>query len=142
MKKILAFSAMVALVFTACNAIEKRTNDANDIAEATKVADSFINNLKAKDYDKAMELTQISKDNPDYTNHVNIFKDLDDKLGGITTFKQDTATANVAEEGNTIEGVFHLKYTVDHERGKTKQDYTLQYDDGKIIVMSYNITTK
>lgn len=142
MKTTLAITAVVALVFTACNAVEQRSNDAKDITEATKVADGFINSLKAKDYTKAMEFTQISKDNPDYASHIDIFKDLDSKLGSITTFKQDTATATVAQEGNSIEGVFRLKYTVDYEQGKTQQDYTLQYNDGKIIVMSYIITTE
>ncbi|UPT65191.1 MAG: hypothetical protein M0D57_11450 [Sphingobacteriales bacterium JAD_PAG50586_3] len=143
MKKTLAMGAIVALVFIACNAIEKRTNDPKDIAEATKVADEFINNVKAKNYDKAMELTTISEDNPEHQKHINIFKDLNNKLGEITGFKQDTAAAIVAQEGNHIEGVIDLQYTVNYQRGQTKESYTLQYDDdGKIIVRSYAITTQ
>lgn len=142
MKKILLVPVLVMFVLSACSEVETRINDKADIEKGTKVAEEFLNYIKAKDYTKAMGLTKISADNPDFQTHVKQFTEINDQLGDITAFKQDTAYSSIAQAGQAIEGSVSVRYTVDYTRGKTKETYLLTLSDGEVKIMSYNINNE
>lgn len=142
MKKILLVPVLVMFVLSACSEVETRINDKADIEKGTKVAEEFLNYIKAKDYTKAMGLTKISPDNPDFQTHVKQFTEINDQLGDITAFKQDTAYSSIAQAGQAIEGSVSVRYTVDYTRGKTKETYLLTLSDGEVKIMSYNINNE
>lgn len=142
MKKILLVPVLVMFVLSACSEVETRINDKADIEKGTKVAEEFLNYIKAKDYTKAMGLTKISADNPDFQTHVKQFTEINDQLGDVTAFKQDTAYSSIAQAGQAIEGSVSVRYTVDYTRGKTKETYLLTLSDGEVKIMSYNINNE
>lgn len=142
MKKILLVPVLVMFLLSACSEVETRINDKADIEKGTKVAEEFLNYIKAKDYTKAMGLTKISADNPDFQTHVKQFTEINDQLGDITAFKQDTAYSSIAQAGQAIEGSVSVRYTVDYTRGKTKETYLLMLSDGEVKIMSYNINNE
>lgn len=138
MKTTLAITLMLALVLGACSP-EKRINNKEDIEQGTKVVNTFLGEIQKKDYDKAMESTTISKENPDFAKHVNIFKMVEKDLGDILDFKIDTAKAEVEKGIMNTEGVITLNYTVNYQRGNAKQDYIVTYDNGDLKILSYTI---
>jgi len=138
MKTTLALTLMLALVLSACSP-EKRINNKEDIAQGTKVVNTFLGDIQKKDYDKAMEHTNISKENPEYALQVNLFKKLNDDLGDIVDFKTDSAKAEVEKGIMNTEGVITLNYTVNYQRGNAKQDYIVTYDNGDLKILSYTI---
>jgi hypothetical protein len=138
MKTTLALTLMLALVLSACSP-EKRINNKEDIEQGTKVVNTFLGEIQKKNYDKAMESTNISKENPEFAQHVVLFKKLNSDLGDIVDFKQDTAKAEVDKGIMNTEGVITLKYTVNYQRGNAKQDYIVTYDNGDLKILSYTI---
>jgi hypothetical protein len=138
MKKTLALGVILALVLGACSS-EKRINNKEDIEAGTKVVNTFLGEIQKKNYDKAMENTGISKENPDFALHVNLFKKLNNDLGDIVDFKQDSAKAEVEKSIMKTEGVITLNYTVNYQRGTTKQDYIVTYDNDDLKILSYTI---
>ncbi len=138
MKNCIAVIALLAIALTGCTP-EKRINNPEDIAKGTKVVETFLNGIKSKDYDKAMEMTEISKDNPEYQQHVAVFKKLDETLGGIKEFIQDTAKSDVEKSFINTQGVITLNYDVLYERGSARQDYIVTYHNSELKILSYTI---
>lgn len=129
----------LALLFVACDARETRINAKEDLEGGEKVVVEFLNNRKAHDMDKAMELTQIQKDNPQYQQHLDNFKKIESIVGSIVEFKLDSARSNVVKEGNESSGEIKLSYTVIYQHGKANEDYYMVYVDDKLKILQYVI---
>lgn len=142
MKKAIVFFAASVILFAACNAIETRINDKADIEKGTKVAGEFIENIKAKNYEKAMEHTKLKPGSVDYETHVADFKSINAKLGDIVEFKQDTAYSTYAQEGAGVEGTITIRYSVKYTGGATKETYIMADSDDEVKIMSYNIVNE
>lgn len=141
MKKFLLL-IVVAAVAVSCNAVETRTNDKADIENGRKVAEAFLTERKNKNFEKAMEFTQISKNNTAYQEHFTMLKTTSENFGDIVSFKPDTALSNIAQEGNHMEGNFTIKYKVQYQRASTTETYMLAYHENEIKVMTYMITNE
>lgn len=127
------------VVFAACDARETRINDKEDLANGEKLANEFLTDRKAHNLDKAMELTQIAKDNPQYNNHIENFKKIEAAVGSLVEFKLDSARSNVVKEGFEMNGEVKLSYTVKYERGQANEDYYLGFVGDELKIIQYII---
>jgi hypothetical protein len=140
MMKALCVSLMCFVVlFAACDAREARVNDKEDLANGEKVSTEFLTERKAHNLDKAMELTQIDKDNPQYSQHINNFKSIESAAGGLVEFKLDSARSNIIKEGGESTGEIKLSYTVIYEHGQANEDYYLGYVGDELKIIQYII---
>lgn len=136
--KVLSVSLMCfVLIFAACDARETRVNAKEDLANGEKLANEFLTDRKAHNLDKAMELTQIAKDNPQYNNHIENFKKIEAAVGSLVEFKLDSARSNVVKEGFEMNGEIKLSYTVTYEHGKANEDYYLGYVNDNLKIIQY-----
>lgn len=140
MMKVLSVSLICfVVVLAACDARETRVNDKEDLANGEKLANEFLTERKAHDLDKAMELTQIAKDNPQYNNHIENFKRIEAAVGSLVDFQLDSARSNIIKEGFEMNGEIKLSYTVKYEGGKANEDYYLGYVNDELKIIQYII---
>lgn len=125
------------VVLASCDARETRVNAKEDLAGGEKLAVEFLNYRKDHNLDKAMELTQVKKDNPQYNSHLENFKKIEAAIGSIVAFKLDSARSNVVKEGFELSGEIKLSYTVNYEHGKANEDYYLGYVSDELKIMQY-----
>ena len=126
-----------AILLAACDARETRVNNKEDLENGQKISTEFLEHRKTMDLEKAMELTQIANDNPEYGRHISNLKKIDDMVGRIVEFKVDSARSSVVKEGNELNGEIKVSYTVVYQRGQATEDYYMGYVNDKLKIIQY-----
>jgi hypothetical protein len=129
MKHIFSVFLISFLLITACKA------PAPDMNESEKFAEQLINELKANNWDAALEFYDPSENKEDRASKL---MQIDEAMGGINSFELTESLSNT-DPGQA--SYVLLTYKIMRSKINSKESFKIISDEGKLMVVQHNIET-